>query len=132
MKSVRGKRRAARWFAVAALAAALTAGMPVAPALQNLPQVAYPANDAGVQSLRVRAQEQQAKADQFQMPHDFRFTDRISESGITFVHRIVDDAGLYYKAVHYDHGNGVAIADVDGDGLYDIYFLNQAGPNELW
>src|SRR2546430_11285609 len=35
-------------------------------------------------------------------------------------HRIVDDAGLYYKAVHYDHGNGVAIADVDGDGLYDI------------
>src|SRR5437016_5053610 len=25
--------------------------------------------------------------------HDFRFTDRVAESGITFVNRVVDDAG---------------------------------------
>jgi hypothetical protein len=64
--------------------------------------------------------------------HDFQFTDRQPESGITFRHRVVDDAGKTYKAAHYDHGNGVAIADVDGDGLTDIYFVNQVGGNQLW
>ena len=64
--------------------------------------------------------------------HDFQFTDRLAESGITFRHRIVDDAGKTYKAAHYDHGNGLAIADVDGDGLLDIYFVNQVGGNQLW
>jgi enediyne biosynthesis protein E4 len=64
--------------------------------------------------------------------HDFRFTDRVTESGITFKHRIVDDAGKTYKAAHYDHGNGIAIADVDGDGLSDIYFVSQVGGNQLW
>ena len=64
--------------------------------------------------------------------HDFQFTDRLSESGIAFRHRVVDDAGKTYKAAHYDHGNGLAIADVDGDGLTDIYFVNQVGGNQLW
>ena len=63
---------------------------------------------------------------------DFQFTDRIADSGIDFRHRVVDDAGKSYKAAHYDHGNGVAIADVDGDGLTDIYFVNQVGGNQLW
>jgi len=64
--------------------------------------------------------------------HDFQFTDRIAESGITFKHQIVDDAGRTYKAAHYDHGNGMAIADVDGDGRLDIYFTSQVGGNQLW
>src|SRR3954463_9284219 len=64
--------------------------------------------------------------------HDFQFTDRLSESGITFKHQIVDDAGKTYKAAHYDHGNGIAVADVDGDGLPDIYFVSQLGGNQLW
>src|SRR5262245_50281801 len=64
--------------------------------------------------------------------HDFQFTDRVAASGITFKHAIVDDAGKTYKAAHYDHGNGVAIADVDGDGLSDIYFVSQVGGNQLW
>ena len=64
--------------------------------------------------------------------HDFRFTDRRTESGILFRHRIVDDAGKTYKAAHYDHGNGLAVADVDGDGLTDIYFVSQVGGNQLW
>ena len=34
--------------------------------------------------------------------------------------------------MHYDHGNGVAVADVDGDGLDDLYFVTQVGANELW
>lgn len=62
----------------------------------------------------------------------FFFTDRQQASGITFRHRIVHDAGKRYKAVHYDHGNGILAADVDGDGLIDLYFLNQIGPNALY
>src|SRR5438876_9266028 len=54
------------------------------------------------------------------------------ESGIRFEHRPVDDAAKNYKAVHYDHGNGLAVADVDGDGRPDIYFVNQIGGNQLW
>ncbi len=64
--------------------------------------------------------------------HDFQFTDRVKESGITFKHQIVDDAGRTYKAAHYDHGNGIAVADVDGDGLLDVYFVSQVGGNQLW
>ena len=41
-------------------------------------------------------------------------------------------AASHYKAVHYDHGNGVAVADVDGDGLPDLYFVTQLGENQLW
>src|SRR5688572_27118678 len=59
--------------------------------------------------------------------HGFQFTDRVTESGITFKYRIVDDAGKTYKAAHYDHGTGIAIADVDNDGRSDIYFVSQVG-----
>jgi len=64
--------------------------------------------------------------------YDFRFSDRLEESGIDFRHHISDDAGITYKANHYDHGNGMAIADIDLDGLYDIYFVNQIGSNRLY
>ncbi len=64
--------------------------------------------------------------------HDFQFSDRVAQSGITFKHQIVDDAGKAYKAAHYDHGTGIAVADVDGDGLLDIYFVSQVGGNQLW
>jgi hypothetical protein len=82
--------------------------------------------------LRVAGDAQRRAAEGLQIVHDFQFTDRIAESGITFKHRIVDDAGKTYKAAHYDHGNGIAIADVDGDGLSDIYFVSQVGGNQLW
>src|SRR5690348_1432619 len=101
-------------------------------AFQSIPQVRYPAKDIGVDSLPTRARAQEAGVGQFDVDYHFRFTDRLRESGITFVHRVVDDSALNYKAVHYDHGSGVAAADVDGDGRPDLYFVNQAGTNELW
>ena len=62
----------------------------------------------------------------------FRFTDELESSGIRFRHKIVNDVGKTNKASHYDHGNGMAVADVDGDGHHDLYFVTQRGANELW
>jgi enediyne biosynthesis protein E4 len=95
-------------------------------------EIRVPNPDVGADALEARKQAQMATANQFAVFHQFQFADRAGESGITFVHHIVEDAGKHYKAVHYDHGNGIAVADVDGDGLYDIYFVNQVGGNELW
>src|ERR1700730_6258796 len=126
-------RRSLR-LALALPALALT-GLLTSPYLSsqsNALQVRYPDPDIGVDSLPARKQAQMATVNQFKVFYQFQFTDKVKESGITFVHRIVDDAGKTYKQVHYDHGNGIAVADVDGDGLYDIYFVNQVGGNELW
>ena len=95
-------------------------------------EIRVPNPDVGADALEARKQAQMATANQFAVFHQFQFADRAGESGITFVHHIVEDAGKHYKAVHYDHGNGIAVADVDGDGLYDIYFVNQVGGNQLW
>ncbi len=82
--------------------------------------------------LPQRAADQQKQVDQISVFHDFTFTDEIEASGIRFVNRVVSDATRNYRANHYDHGNGIAVADVDGDGLLDIFFVNQIGGNELW
>src|SRR5206468_11430352 len=82
--------------------------------------------------LETRRRLQVAAAQKSQVFYGFQFSDRITESQITFEHHSVDDAGRDYKAAHYDHGNGMAIADVDGDGLLDIYFTTQLGTNQLW
>jgi len=89
-------------------------------------------SDMGEATLEPRAKAQLETLDQFDVFTFFRFEDQVHESGISFVHEIVDDAGRDYKMVHYDHGNGVLTADVDGDGLQDLYFLTQLGANELW
>ncbi|HEX9798557.1 MAG TPA: CRTAC1 family protein [Thermoanaerobaculia bacterium] len=91
-----------------------------------------PPDDVGIATLAARAEAQRAAADRITAFHDFRFTDRREESGITFVHRVVDDAAKSWKPAHYDHGTGIVAADVDGDDLYDLYFVNQLGGNELW
>lgn len=64
--------------------------------------------------------------------HQFTFKDRAPESGITFRNWVTPDGGKNFRPAHYDHGNGIAIADVDGDGLSDIYFTSYIGGNELW
>ncbi|HEY6108275.1 MAG TPA: CRTAC1 family protein [Gemmatimonadales bacterium] len=79
-----------------------------------------------------RARQEAELAARSPVVHDFRFTDQRSASGITFENRVVDDAGKAYKLAHYDHGSGVCAADVDGDGLPDLYFTTQLGTNELW
>lgn len=81
--------------------------------------------------LERREQEQEAAKETFPGPR-FSFSDERRRSGINFLHRCTDDAGSKLKSVHYDHGNGVAAADIDGDGLVDVYFPNQIGPNSLW
>lgn len=82
--------------------------------------------------LRTRQREQVEEAKGWAVFHDFAFTDRAYDSGITFRNRVVDDSANLHKQVHYDHGTGVAVADVDGDGLFDIYFVNQVGPCHLY
>lgn len=79
-----------------------------------------------------RQRAQLETKEQFGAFIDFSFTDGFTKSGIDWVNRVVDDAGYSYKAVHYDHGNGMAVNDVNGDGHLDIYFVNQIGSNALF
>src|SRR5215467_9279048 len=92
----------------------------------------YPDDDMGKDSLPFRKEAQIEAAKQFKVFYQFQFADNLKESGITFRYRAVDDVTKHMRMGHYDHGSAVAVADVDGDGLYDIYFVNQVGGNELW
>jgi hypothetical protein len=90
------------------------------------------AADSAPEWLRAHAVEERLLAASSSAFNQFRFDGQQATSGITFVHRIVDDAGKTYKAVHYDHGQGVCAADVDGDGRSDLLFVNQRGSNALY
>jgi hypothetical protein len=82
--------------------------------------------------LTTLGDEQRKAASRFAVFHDFRFTDRLPDSGITYRNHVVSDASKTYKSAHYDHGTGMAVADVDGDGRLDIYFVSQVGGSALW
>ena len=104
-----------------------------APAPAAAPTIVFsPAELTDASWLEEAAAAQLATADAIGAFHAFTFTDRQPESGIAWRHQIVDDAGRSYKAVHYDHGNGLAPADVDGDGFLDLYFVTQVGANGLF
>jgi hypothetical protein len=106
--------------------AAVTAACPGPKQNKGLPDAINP------RWVPVRQTAQQIMGRDYTTDFDFRFEDRIDRSNISFQHRIVEDAGKQYKAVHYDHGNGIAIADVNGDNQLDIYFTTQIGENQLW
>jgi enediyne biosynthesis protein E4 len=120
-----------RWFLIGLLFVAAIF-MPARIRSNSPTQVRYPNPDVGIDTLAARAKAQEQTVAEFKVFHQFHFTDNLKESGITFAHHVVDDAAIDYKPVHYDHGSGIAVADVDNDGLYDIYFVNQVGGNELW
>jgi hypothetical protein len=106
-----------------------------APAQESAPPIVemrIPPIDEGVKALGPRKIQQLATRGEFGVYHDFSFSDQLEASGITFVHQVTRDNTVDMKPVHYDHANGLALADVDGDGLLDLYFLTQIGSNELW
>jgi hypothetical protein len=123
-------------FAVAGAAAALGCGggdqFEAVPAVEPATIVFSPAELTDSTWLSEAQAAQLETADAITVFHDFRFTDIQPESGLTWRHRIVNDAGQTYKAAHYDHGNGVTTADIDGDGRLDIYFVTQVGANGLF
>jgi hypothetical protein len=94
--------------------------------------VEQPSSDIGVSTLQSRRAAQLRTTGQFDVDHDFRFTNWLAGSGITFENIVTADGRKDHKGVHYDHGNGLAVADVDLDGRLDLYFMTQIGSNELW
>lgn len=61
------------------------------------------------------------------------FNESAVASGIDFrMNFLPEEQGAKFKINLYDHGCGVAIADYDGDGFDDIYFVNQLGKNALY
>jgi enediyne biosynthesis protein E4 len=82
--------------------------------------------------LPARRDAQRAGAATIDAAHDFGFVDRVGASGITFRGVSSTDIGRFYRAAHYDHGTGLAAADVDGDGRTDLFFVNQVGPSALY
>ncbi len=94
--------------------------------------VQVPRVDVGEVQLAGRQAIQFERSRGYAPFHQFQFEDRIEESAIVFRHRPTEDGTSAYKMVHYDHGNGIGLADVDSDGLLDLYFTTQEGSNQLW
>lgn len=58
------------------------------------------------------------------------FVDRIKDAGVTWVHRGVKTE-IENRFNLYDHGSGIAVADVDQDGKDDVYLLSMVGESAL-
>src|SRR6059058_1255172 len=54
-------------------------------------------------------------------------------TGVTFVNRLPDDTAFsILDYMYYYDGGGVAVGDVNNDGLPDLYFTSNLGPNRLY
>ena len=61
------------------------------------------------------------------------FEEQASVAGIKFrMAFLPGEQGEKFKINLYDHGCGVAVGDIDGDGFEDVYFVNQLGKNALY
>ena len=67
-------------------------------------------------------------------PEDTLFTQlKASETGIDFENTIIDtDTLSIIDYLYYYNGGGVAVADINNDGLPDIYFVSNTGGNKLY
>ena len=56
-----------------------------------------------------------------------------SATGVTFVNRLPEDTTFnILNYLYYYNGAGVAVGDVNNDGLSDLYFTSNLGPNRLY
>ena len=54
-------------------------------------------------------------------------------TGVTFVNRLPDDTAFnILNYLYYYDGGGVAVGDVNNDGLPDLYFTSNVGSNRLY
>jgi len=54
-------------------------------------------------------------------------------TGVAFANRLPEDSSFnIMNYLYYYNGGGVAAGDVDGDGLPDLYFTANLGPNRLY
>jgi len=56
-----------------------------------------------------------------------------SRTGVTFANRLPDDTAFNILSYMYFYdGGGVAVGDINNDGLPDLYFTSNVGPNRLY
>lgn len=56
-----------------------------------------------------------------------------SETGVTFNNKVVEGEGINVLEYEYFYnGGGVAVGDINNDGLPDLYFTANMGPDELY
>ena len=54
-------------------------------------------------------------------------------TGVTFANRLPEDTAFnILNYLYYYNGGGVAVGDVNNDGLPDLYFTSNLGPNRLY
>src|ERR1051326_2625889 len=55
------------------------------------------------------------------------------ETGVNFVNRLPEDTSFNILSyLYYYDGGGVAVGDINNDGLPDLYFTSNLGPNHLY